>query len=145
MVFRQAQITDIIQIQQVRNSVNENRLSDPRLVTNEDVKIFIIEKGKGWVCEAGKEIVGFSIVDLKEKNIWALFVKPENEGCGIGKELHRKMLDWYFSLTMQNVWLGTAPNIRAAKFYEIQGWKKIGMHGKKEIKFEMEFATWHKK
>lgn len=66
MVFREAQIADIIQIRLVRNSINENRLYDPRLITNEDIKIFTTERGKGWVCEAGEEIVGFSIVDLKD-------------------------------------------------------------------------------
>ena len=66
MVFREAQIADIIQIRLVRNSVNDNRSYDSRLITNEDIKIFITERGKGWVCEAGEEIVGFSIVDLKD-------------------------------------------------------------------------------
>ena len=55
------------------------------------------ERGKGWVCEIENNIVGFAIVDLKENNIWALFVQPEFENMGIGKKLHTAMLNWYFN------------------------------------------------
>ncbi len=55
------------------------------------------------------------------------------------------MLDWYFSRTQKTVWLGTAPNSRAEKFYRIAGWKEVGTHGKGEIKFEMEYEDWKNK
>ncbi len=55
------------------------------------------------------------------------------------------MLDWYFSRTQQTVWLGTAPNSCAEKFYRIAGWKEVGTHGKGEIKFEMEYEDWKNK
>jgi GNAT superfamily N-acetyltransferase len=141
MIFREAKIDDIKQIQIVRNSVKENTLSDPNLVTDEDCRIFITEKGKGWVCEIETEIVGFSIVDLLGNNIWALFLKPEYEGRRIGKKLHNLMLDWYFEQTENSVWLGTTPKTRAEKFYRLNGWKETGMHGK-EIKFEMSYKMW---
>lgn len=66
MIYRQAEITDITQIQIVRHSVNENTLSDPALVTDADCVNYITQRGKGWVCELNNEIVGFAIVDLKE-------------------------------------------------------------------------------
>ena len=47
MIFREATIADIKQIQIVRNSVKENTLSNPNLVTDEDCKEFITERGKG--------------------------------------------------------------------------------------------------
>lgn len=144
MIFRQATISDIPSIQVVRNAVKENMLSDPALVPDRDVMEYITNRGKGWVCEIENEIVGFSIADLKDKNIWALFVHPDQEAKGIGKELHRLMLDWYFDHTMETVWLGTAPNSRAEKFYRLQGWRETGIHGKGEIKFEMTWDTWRK-
>jgi len=79
MIFREAEINDIPQIQIVRNSVKENTLSDPALVTDEDCKEFMTERGKGWVCEIDKTIVGFAIADLKDNNIWALFLDPAFE------------------------------------------------------------------
>jgi GNAT superfamily N-acetyltransferase len=142
MIFREATITDIPQIQRVRHSVKENILSNPALVTDQDCANFITIRGKGWVCEIEKRIMGFAIVDLKESNIWALFLEPEYEGKGIGKKLHQLMMDWYFSQTKKTVWLGTSPNTRAEKFYPKMGWKAVGFVNKGEVKFEMTYEDW---
>ena len=142
MIFREATVADIKQIQKVRNAVKENTLSDPGLVTDQDCEAFMCVRGKGWVCEADGLIVGFSIVDLKDHNIWALFVDPAFENMGIGRRLHDMMLDWYFSQTQTTVWLGTSPNTRAESFYRKSGWTAVGQHGQGEIKFEMTFGDW---
>lgn len=142
MTYREATKNDIPQIQIVRNSVKENQLSNPALVTDKDCEEFITIRGKGWVCEADNIIVGFSIADLQENNIWALFVHPDYEGKGIGRKLHALMLDWYFGQTQKTVWLGTAPGTRAEEFYKRKGWKVVGTHGKGETKFEMSFKNW---
>jgi GNAT superfamily N-acetyltransferase len=144
MIFREAHIDDIKQIQIVRNAVKENTLSDPALVTDADVEEYLFHRGKGWVCEIDNTVVGFSIVDFKNKNIWALFVHPDHEGKGIGKKLHDVVLNWYFNQTKETVWLGTSHKTRAEQFYRMQGWKEVGMHGKGEIKFEMNFENWGK-
>ncbi len=142
MIYREAELTDIAQIQVVRNSVKENMLSDPALVPDKDVEEYMTNRGRGWVCEIDGRIAGFAIVDLVDNNIWALFTHPDFEAIGIGKELHRIMMDWYFVQTKEKVWLGTAPKSRAETFYRMQGWTEVGMHGPKEIKFEMTFDTW---
>ena len=144
MTYREATINDIPQIQIVRNSVKENQLSNPALVTDKDCEEFMTVRGKGWVCEADNIVVGFSIADLQENNIWALFVHPDYEGKGIGRKLHDLMLDWYFDQTEKTVWLGTAPGTRAEEFYKRKGWKVVGTHGKGETKFEMSFKDWMK-
>lgn len=97
------------------------------------------------MCETDGQIVGFAIVDMKENNIWALFLDPHFEGRGIGQQLHNTMLDWYFNQTQQTVWLGTAFHTRAEKFYRKAGWKEAGTHGTKEIRFEMSFDDWMKR
>ncbi len=145
MIFREAGINDISQMQVVRNLVKENTLSDPALVTNEDCADFISKRGKGWVCEIAEQIVGFSIVDLRDNNIWALFIHPGFEARGIGKKLHEIMLNWYFEQTNETLWLGTSPNTRAAQFYKFKGWQEAGKHGPKEIKFEMSIEQWKSK
>ncbi|MBL7728885.1 MAG: GNAT family N-acetyltransferase [Dinghuibacter sp.] len=144
MIIREARINDIKQIQVVRNSVKENRLSNPGLVTDKDCEEFITQRGMGWVCEMNEQIVGFAIVDLKEHNIWALFLNPEFEKRGIGQLLHNTMLNWYFEQTRETVWLGTEFNTRAEQFYRKAGWKPVGTHGKNEIKFEMTYSDWTK-
>ncbi len=144
MVFREAEIRDIKQIQLVRNSVTENVLSNPALVSDADCEEFLTQRGKGWICEIEARLVGFAIADLKENNIWALFIHPEYEGKGIGSKLHDMMLDWYFRQGKKVVWLGTAPRTKAERFYRKHGWKETGTHGKGEIKFEMtleEYST----
>ena len=142
MIIREAKVEDIAQIQIVRHSVKENILSNPDLVTDEDCVNYITNRGKGWVCEINKEIIGFAIVDLIDHNIWALFLNPNFEKQGIGKKLHDIMLDWYFSQTKIKVWLGTDFNTRAEKFYRCAGWQAVGENGKNEIKFEMTYETW---
>jgi GNAT superfamily N-acetyltransferase len=142
MMIRPATIDDIQQIQIIRNSVTENTLSNPNLVTDDDCATFITERGKGWVCEIDQQIVGFAIVDLQENNIWALFIDPKFEKKGIGQHLHKIMLDWYFTQTSVTVWLGTAFNTRAERFYRKAGWTEVGTNGTKEIKFEMTYQAW---
>lgn len=141
-MIREAKTEDIPQIQLVRNAVKENMLSDPKLVTDADCEEFLTIRGKGWVFEIDQRITGFSIVDVKDHNIWALFVHPDFEKQGVGRQLHDMMLNWYFEQTKEPVWLGTAPKTRAEIFYRMSGWKEIGMHGKGEVKFEMTYSDW---
>ncbi len=142
MIYRKATIDDIPQIQVVRNAVKENSLSDPALVTDADCEEFLTVRGKGWVCTIDERVVGFAIADLRDHNIWALFVDPAYDSKGIGKELHRLMMEWYFSQTDHPAWLGTAPGTRAEVFYAKQGWQNAGVVNKGEVKFEMTRQEW---
>lgn len=141
-MLREATIDDIPQLQEVRHSVKENILTDPGRVTNEDYARYLSQRGKGWVYEINEKVAGFAVVDLEDNNIWALFIRPEYEGQGIGKKLHRHMLDWYFSKGKKMIWLGTEPGTRAAEFYKRQGWKENGVNGEDEIKFELTAGEW---
>jgi ribosomal protein S18 acetylase RimI-like enzyme len=142
MAFREATLQDIPQIQIVRHAVKENILSDPGLVTDKDCANYLVDRGRGWVGELEGKIIGFAICDLVDNNIWALFVDPLYENRGVGRKLHDLMLDWYFSQGKNYVWLGTSPNTRAVSFYKKAGWVETGIHGKGEIKFEMQSENW---
>lgn len=76
MEFREAIIADIPQIQFVRNMVKENQLSDPNLVPDKDVEDYIINRGKGWVCEIDNKIIGFAIVSVTDNNVWHYLYNP---------------------------------------------------------------------
>lgn len=145
MIFKEAQADDIKQIQVVRNAVKENVLSNPGLVTDEDCMDYLTARGKGWVCEKDGTIIGFAIADLTDNNIWALFVHPDHDKQGVGKQLHDMMLNWYFEQQKEMVWLSTSPGTRAEQFYRMQGWKETGLYGKGEIKFEMNKEEWAKR
>ena len=137
MLFRETTLQDIPQLTQVRLSVQENRLSNPALVTPQDYAEYLTQRGKGWVCEIEGRIVGFAIADLQGHSIWALFVQPEFTGQGIGKKLHNMMLEWVFAQSAQPVWLSTAPGTRAEEFYRRQGWQQTGLTKSGEVRFEM--------
>jgi GNAT superfamily N-acetyltransferase len=137
MTFREATVADIPQIQTVRNSVKENMLSDPALVSDADCAEFLTARGKGWVCEIDNTIVGFAIADLQDDNIWALFVDPGFEGRGIGRKLHYLMMNWYFAQGKEMAWLSTEPGTRAEQFYRKAGWLLAGKHGESELRLEM--------
>jgi GNAT superfamily N-acetyltransferase len=142
MMIREATISDIAAIQVVRNAVKENTLSDPALVSDADCADYITRRGKGWVCEADGAILGFAIADLEDNNIWALFLHPDHEGKGIGRQLHAVMLDWYFAQTHDKVWLSTGPGTRAEQFYRKAGWTETGLTRSGEVRFEMSGAAW---
>ena len=136
MQFREALASDIPQMMEIRNSVAENQLSDPALISFDDYVKFITNRGKGWVSLKDELVTGFAVVDLVENNIWALFVRPGYEGKGIGTMLQQLMLTWYFQQTSHPVWLSTSPGTRAEIFYRKTGWHETGIYGKGEIKFE---------
>ena len=85
--FRETKVYDIQQRHHIRKSVKENILLNPNSITDADYQEFITVRGKGWVCENENLILGFSIVDIQDRNVWALFVHPDYEGNGIGKKL----------------------------------------------------------
>ena len=145
MKIREATENDIAQIQVVRNLVKENVLSDPSKVTDEICRDYLLKRGKGWVCEFERRIVGFAIADLVDNNVWALFIDPEFENRGIGKLLHQLMMDWYFSNDKTFAWLSTEKNTRAEMFYRMNGWVEAGDYGKIEVKLMMHREIWLKK
>ncbi|AEV97335.1 GNAT family N-acetyltransferase [Niastella koreensis] len=142
MNFREASVSDIPQLSKVRLAVKENALSNPALVTEQDYVDYLSKRGKGWVCELDNHVVGFAIGDLEKHNVWALFVQPDFEGQGIGRELLIMLLDWYYSQTTDTIWLSTAPNTRAADFYKSFGWKETGKMPNGELKFELSADDW---
>lgn len=154
-LFREAVVADIDQIFKVRFAVKENILSNPDLVTYDDNVDYLTNRGKGWVCQiADGDIVGFAIADLKGNSIWALFISPEFEGFGIGQRLQQLMLNWYFERSTKKIWLETAADTRAEKFYKSSGWTEVHRENRTpsnpafpvytEIKFEMTFEDWQK-
>ncbi len=143
MSIREATINDIPELFSVRMSVKENVLNTPALVTDEICADYLVNRGKGWAYEADGKLVGFAIADLVDNSIWALFVRPEYEGRGIGLQLHHTMMAWYFSQTTAAAWLTTDAGTRAEQFYLKAGWRNVGKAKGNEVKLEMNFASWN--
>ncbi len=101
------------------------------------------DRGRGWVCEEGNQVVGFAIADLQTASIWALFVLPDYEGRGIGKKLHHTMISWCFEQTkLQELWLSTGQYTRAEAFYRRAGWEAAGTEANGEIRFSLTKQRW---
>lgn len=141
--FREATVHDIPAIQSIRNSVKENLILNPGVISNQQCADYLQEKGKGWICEMDGIPVGFAIADLPGKSVWALFVRPEFEKRGIGKKLHALLLDWYFSQSDEPIWLSTEESSRAELFYSLNGWTSVGMPFEKVVEFKMTSENWN--
>lgn len=142
MNIREAATGDIEQLHVIRTSVSENILSDPSRISYEDYEKYLTHYGKGWVCESENRIAGFAIVDVKQCNVWALFILPEFQNQGVGKSLQTAMLDWYFSEQPGDLWLSTASGTKAEQFYLATGWTKSGQTASGEVKFSMTKEKW---
>jgi GNAT superfamily N-acetyltransferase len=100
-VLRQATIADIAAMHRVRLSVHENRL------------VFsVISEGD----------LGFAIANATDGNVWALFVHPDHQRRGYGRQLHDVMVSWLWEQDVPKLWLMTDPDTRAERFYESAGW-----------------------
>jgi GNAT superfamily N-acetyltransferase len=134
-MLRQAVRGDVPEIQRVRRSVTENRLTTT--VVSDDEVIEAIERtGRGWVVEDAGRIVGFAIGHAGTGNIWALFVEPGHDGRGHGRRLHDAMVAWLWAQGLTRLWLTTGPETRAARFYEAAGWQLVGTEPTGELLFE---------
>jgi GNAT superfamily N-acetyltransferase len=143
MFIREALLGDIPEMHRIRLAVKENVLTNPLAVQEADYVLFLSLPNKGWVCEVADQIVGFSIVDIEEREVWALFVNPLFEGRGIGARLHDEMVTWYFSQDKTELILGTEPGTRAEGFYLHKGWVATGQKSNGEIIFKMQRKGLH--
>ena len=138
VIYREANLEDIAALSEVRLSVKENALSDPNRITLEMYQTYLTEIGKGWLCEENGKVVGFSVACLKDFSIWALFIKPESEGKGIGTKLLNLATNWLFERNAPNISLNTAINTRADRFYEQSGWTRGAVRSDGEVCYTLE-------
>jgi len=137
MQIRLATIKEYDDLHRIRMSVRENALLNPAAVTFEHYREMLESRGRGWVCEIDGRPVGFAIGDLKDSNIWALFVEAGHEGRGVGRALHDVMVAWLFSQGATRLWLSTDPNTRAERFYQRAGWRCTGLTESGEARYEL--------
>lgn len=140
MNFREASVEDIPALSGIRLSVTENALSDPGRITPEMYVDYLTRSGKGWLCEIDGKAVGFSVASQKDASIWALFVKPEFEGRGIGKTLLKLATDWLFEMGVSKISLSTGANTRADRMYESWGWKRGEIRPDGEVCYRLDRA-----
>jgi len=136
-LLRAAVRDDIAQIQRVRHAVLENRLTSG-MITDDEVREHLEVLGRGWVVELDGTIHAFAIGNQRTANVWALFVEPGHERCGLGRRLHDAMMAWFWAEGVPRVWLSTGARTRAEGFYRAAGWREAGLTAHGEVRFEME-------
>jgi len=137
--IRIATLDDVPAMQIVRTSVRENRLSDPSVVPDTDYASYV-QSGSIWVAENAAGIAGFAALDMSAANVWALFVRPDCEGRGIGRKLHSNMLEFARERGIRHLTLQTQPGTRAARFYLEAGWVRAGGRSDGQDLFETTLA-----
>ena len=132
--IRRAHHDERQRINEIRFAVQENRLADPTLVTDEDYAWFEEHPGI-WVWEEGGQILGFSAGDPRDGTIWALFVDPGCERRGIGRALFKAACDTLRRAGHRTAVLTTDSGTRAERFYRAAGWKVVGHSLRGELIF----------
>jgi GNAT superfamily N-acetyltransferase len=141
MQFRVACDADIPAIFEVRTSVRENHLSLEELarrgITPDSIREMMGSTSRAWVAEEDGRVVAFSMANAAGATVWAMFVRPEHEGRGIGRELMRRAEEWLFSRGCGEIWLLTDrnPRVRANGFYQRLGWTSAGMQEDGQVKY----------
>lgn len=123
--IRPARLEDIPVLMAIRLAVAENRLADPSRVTPADCARFIAAEAV-WVWEEAGEVAGFSAAQAEDGSIWALFVRPDSEGRGIGRALLARACDHLRRAGHRRLQLTTGPGTRAERLYRRLGWREAG-------------------
>lgn len=134
--IRLASAADVPAMHRLRSSVLENRLTDPRRVSEASYLPYI-KAGSAWVAESDTSILGFGAIDRPKATVWALFIDPHTEGRGVGLALHNQMIHWARETGLGGLSLGTEKGTRAETFYKRAGWTEIGTTAGGEVLFEM--------
>ena len=113
----------------VRTSVIENHQSEAQLrqlgITHASVTASLAEGVRGWVAEAGGRVVGFSVADLRNASIFAVFVLPVHERRGHGTRLLDAAVAWLRGMGIDRISLETGSNTTAEQFYLRRGWRIV--------------------
>ncbi|CAN5878521.1 hypothetical protein BH11PSE3_BH11PSE3_16200 [soil metagenome] len=133
-VIRRASPEDHDRISDIRFAVQENQLSDPSLVTDEDYAWFVENPGV-WVWEEEGRILGFAAGDTRDCTIWALFVDPAHDRRGIGRALFERACDILRQAGHRSALLTTDPGTRAERFYRAAGSTALGTNKNGEVIF----------
>jgi len=136
-MIREAVLSDIPRLMEIRGAVRENRLSDPSRVTLADY-VWQIEHGPTYVWDDANLIKGLSAGNPEDGSIWALFVDPAFEGHGIGQALILAACTSLARAGHRVAKLSTDPGTRAERFYLRNGWRPDGFTDRGEVVFVKE-------
>lgn len=141
-MIREGVAADLPAITDVRTAVRENHLSVEQMadlgITPQSVAARMASGDLGcWVVEEEGCIVGFSMADRIEGEVFALFVHPLHERKGYGSALLDACEVWLRQQGHEFARLNTDAGTRAFSFYERKCWRpdgrKAGLPGDEQL------------
>ena len=131
---RAATRADLPRIYEVRHGTTENRLSDPGLVTEEEVAWYL-DHAIFLVSEDAEAVQGFICVNHQTGYVWALFVIDAAQGRGHGSGLLAAAMARLSAAGHRQAFLSTDSGTQAAAFYLAKGWEPMGLNLRGEAMF----------
>lgn len=132
---------DVEVVFDIRTSVRENHLSREQMaalgITPETAReeMSTSTTSRTWIAEVDGFPVGFAVAHADDGSVFALFVRAESEGQGIGRRLMQEAEAFLFR-THPRIWLETDGKSRASRFYREQGWEPVAELDDGDVRFE---------
>ncbi|MBH3338891.1 GNAT family N-acetyltransferase [Pseudomonas sp. UBA7530] len=139
--LRPATVADIDTLFDIRTSVVQNHLSREQMaelgITSAALAEAIEHTPCAWIAELDGIAAGFAMVDLEAGELFALFVRPQAEGQGLGHLLLNAAETALFQ-GHESIWLITDghESIRANAFYRRHGWELAGAVDERDVRYE---------
>lgn len=136
--LRPATRADLPRIYEVRHGTNENRLTNPALVNDQEVAWYM-DLAIFLVSEDENGVQGFTCVHHQTGCVWALFVIDGAQGRGHGTGLLDAAMARLREAGHRQAFLSTGSGTKAEGFYRSRHWQPTGtnMNGEAVLRLRL--------
>lgn len=141
VLIRAATADDVDTLCAIRTSVVQNHLSLEQMAERGITPPVLVDALRqapcAWIAEVDGQAAGFSMVDLDEGEVFAMFVLPTHENLGLGRQLMAVAEAALFE-RHDRLHLVTdgRDEIRANGFYQRLGWSNVGQVDGDDVRYE---------
>lgn len=145
-LIRVATQDDVDTLFAIRTSVQQNHLSRKQMadvgITPRVLADRIREAACVWIAEVDGQPAAFSMVDLVEGEVFAMFVQPTYEGLGLGRQLmavaEAALFERHDTLFLMT---DGRDEIRANGFYQRLGWTVVARVEGDDVRYQKRRAS----